>query len=251
MVSGSNACSAYLGRLPWRELGLRDLRDGDGECLWYALSPTFRNAMNSSTRKSQPLVMANGSIRIQYPTAAALNNVVAVIFSPGIVLPGQDRTSAVNTVCGGNTATQNYLENYDALNLIFNTGLANQVFNDKLIYITKDDVYIPLRKRMVAEMMGNVAIHSGPLKFFDVNAKYPCASDIQSGSQKCGAPGLTFLPFSDLQYAQLGVWMQSNGWLNIVTYTFDVTKPNLSKLMLTINGVSSCSANGATVLCTH
>lgn len=251
VTAGANACNGYLARLPWKELGLQDLRDGDGECLWYALSPTFRNAMNNATRVSQPLVTANGSISIQYPTAPALNNVVAVVFSPGIALPGQDRSSALSTVCGGNVAIQNYLESYDAINLIFNTGINSQNFNDKLIYITKQDIYIPLRKRMAAEMMGNIAIHSGPLKFFDTNAKYPCASDTLAGAQKCGNPALTFLPFADLAYPQLGTWMQSNGWLSIASYSFDDTKPGVSKLTLTINGVSSCTANGSAVLCTH
>ncbi|MPY72382.1 MAG: hypothetical protein GEU92_20200 [Alphaproteobacteria bacterium] len=32
-----------LGRLPWRTLGLPDLRDGDGERLWYAVSNNFKN----------------------------------------------------------------------------------------------------------------------------------------------------------------------------------------------------------------
>ncbi|MGB8518322.1 MAG: hypothetical protein WCD45_10600, partial [Gallionella sp.] len=37
LLSG-NDCTHYLGRLPWKSLGLADVRDGDGEHLWYALS---------------------------------------------------------------------------------------------------------------------------------------------------------------------------------------------------------------------
>src|SRR5665647_2016844 len=33
--SGSN-CKSLIGRLPWKTLGLPDLRDGSGEHLWYA-----------------------------------------------------------------------------------------------------------------------------------------------------------------------------------------------------------------------
>jgi hypothetical protein len=36
-------CPSYIGRLPWRTLGLPDLRDGSGERLWYALSRAFRD----------------------------------------------------------------------------------------------------------------------------------------------------------------------------------------------------------------
>src|SRR5262249_17835018 len=32
-----------IGRLPWKTLGLPDLRDGAGERLWYAVSTNFKN----------------------------------------------------------------------------------------------------------------------------------------------------------------------------------------------------------------
>ena len=32
-----------IGRLPWKSLELPPLRDGDGECLWYAVSGNFKN----------------------------------------------------------------------------------------------------------------------------------------------------------------------------------------------------------------
>src|SRR3989338_8627952 len=35
LFSGNN-CPYYIGRLPWKTLGLSDLRDGSGEELWYA-----------------------------------------------------------------------------------------------------------------------------------------------------------------------------------------------------------------------
>src|SRR3989338_6736038 len=39
--------TSVVGRLPWRSLGLAPLRDGNGECLWYAVSGTYKN--NSKT----------------------------------------------------------------------------------------------------------------------------------------------------------------------------------------------------------
>src|SRR5215207_9438444 len=38
-----SSCPSYVGRLPWRTLGIGDLRDAAGERLWYALSPNFRD----------------------------------------------------------------------------------------------------------------------------------------------------------------------------------------------------------------
>jgi|ERR1039458_3938882 type II secretory pathway pseudopilin PulG len=34
---------SVIGRLPWATLDLSTLRDGDGECLWYAVSGTYKN----------------------------------------------------------------------------------------------------------------------------------------------------------------------------------------------------------------
>ena len=47
-VAASLACASntqtYVGRLPWRTLGIDPLRDGSGEPLWYVLGPGFRSA---------------------------------------------------------------------------------------------------------------------------------------------------------------------------------------------------------------
>ncbi|HUP29836.1 MAG TPA: hypothetical protein VM122_06660, partial [Usitatibacter sp.] len=37
-LSGDSGQAQRLGRLPWKTLGLPDLRDGHGERLWYAVS---------------------------------------------------------------------------------------------------------------------------------------------------------------------------------------------------------------------
>jgi hypothetical protein len=36
--------TTYVGRLPWRTLGVDQIRDGDGELLWYVLGPGFRDS---------------------------------------------------------------------------------------------------------------------------------------------------------------------------------------------------------------
>ena len=68
------ACSTMVGRLPWRTLGIEPLYDGDGEQLWYALSPAFRSA---------PLNFASSG-QLTYNGSA--NAAVAVIIAPGAPL---------------------------------------------------------------------------------------------------------------------------------------------------------------------
>jgi len=70
------ACSSFVGRLPWRTLGIDQPRDGYGEPLWYALSPAFRaSPLNFSTPGS-----------LSFTSGGATTSVVALIIAPGAPL---------------------------------------------------------------------------------------------------------------------------------------------------------------------
>lgn len=45
-LSGDRGQDDRLGRLPWKTLGLPDLRDGHGERLWYAVSTRYKGLLN-------------------------------------------------------------------------------------------------------------------------------------------------------------------------------------------------------------
>lgn len=162
-----------IGRLPWKTLELPPLRDGDGECLWYAVSGNFKNnpptaLMNWDT---------NGLIAVMTPdgsnfaaggsgsTAIPTRRAVAVIFAPGAILPGQDRSLAATnppSTCGGNYNPANYLDT-DTASAINNatassttanalsryiaafnsnrTAAATNSFNDRLVFITPDKIF--------------------------------------------------------------------------------------------------------------
>ena len=46
--------SSTIGRLPWKTLGIDELRDSSGEVLWYALSASFRKAAEAALRDAKP-----------------------------------------------------------------------------------------------------------------------------------------------------------------------------------------------------
>ena len=106
-VPGCSAATSRIGRLPWRTLGLPDLRDGNGERLWYAVSVNFKNnprtsclsagqsgCLNSDTpgtitvRNPSGAIVNNGTLAVRSATTAnvALSGVIAVVFSPGPAL---------------------------------------------------------------------------------------------------------------------------------------------------------------------
>jgi hypothetical protein len=45
-LAGDSGQAQRLGRLPWKTLGLPDLRDGHGERLWYAVSTKYKGLLN-------------------------------------------------------------------------------------------------------------------------------------------------------------------------------------------------------------
>ena len=77
-VAASLACNSnaqtYVGRLPWRTLGIEQLRDGHGEPLWYVLGPGFR----------APPINFESPGRLTLDGAA--NAVVAIVVAPGAPL---------------------------------------------------------------------------------------------------------------------------------------------------------------------
>ena len=138
-AAGTTGQTSRLGRLPWKDLGLSDLRDGDGERLWYAVSNYFKRATRTTCNATSPATCLNsdtrGTITIRDSfgntihnatnTDPATSGVVAVIFSPGAILRrlagaqqdrscGSDATCIATNVCGS-TATPkcnpvNYLD---------------------------------------------------------------------------------------------------------------------------------------------
>lgn len=155
---GSN-CVSPIGRLPWKTLGLPELRDGSGEHLWYAASKTFWAGGNATLNSDTP-----GNLTISGSTAA--NQVIAVIFAPGSVLPGKSRSATQTAACTTTTTTlpesqcaTNYLEGSNANqnlpgtpNTNYQTAAASATFNDQLIFITRDQLFSLIEKRVGNEI---------------------------------------------------------------------------------------------------
>ena len=138
--SGNHKNLTVIGRLPWRTLNLSPLRDGQGECLWYAVSGSFQNSRQADVLNWDSLGhldthTSNGTSAGTVSTTGAnyTQRPVAIIFSASAILPGQNRqTSTTDTVstCGGNYDVRNYLDAFNAdsnINNIVNyfTGTTN------------------------------------------------------------------------------------------------------------------------------
>jgi hypothetical protein len=141
------SCPAYIGRLPWKTLGLPDLRDGYGERLWYVLSPNFVNNYSAVHINSE----TQGQLTVTGLTPT--NNVIAIIFSPGPVIGADQRDPAnENTVA-------NYLEGSNAAgsppgppnNFSYAALQPSGTFNDRLLVITSDMLFPEVERRVARE----------------------------------------------------------------------------------------------------
>jgi len=200
-ASGTTGQTSRLGRLPWKTLGLPDLRDGSGERLWYAVSNNFKNntratcnnsvhtgCLNSDTLGTINVFASNGSVEHNGSDASGA---AAVIFSPGNVLQRQgallpqNRACTIGVDCDATekcTSTPptsspkcdptNYLDkvaaedNADFIDGSSTNGFiqgeikifdpiantSNTILNDQLLVISKDNIILPVQKRVAAEV---------------------------------------------------------------------------------------------------
>ncbi|MFA5914617.1 MAG: hypothetical protein WC830_13775 [Burkholderiales bacterium] len=153
-----------IGRLPWKTLGLPDLRDASGERLWYVLSENFLNMPGSTVINSDTA----GNLKLDGNSApgtpvggtALATSVVAIVFAPGVALSGQNRDPGNSANL---TSVANYLDgaNADVANDdTFQTALSSDTFNDVLLPITHANLFQVVEnyvaKRLDDSSIGNV-----------------------------------------------------------------------------------------------
>jgi type II secretory pathway pseudopilin PulG len=197
---------SVIGRLPWATLDLPTLRDGNGECLWYAVSGTYKNMpktglMNWDTN-GQFQAFASDSTLI---TTDSGNQVVAVIFAPGAAQTGQDRSGTTAPVCGGNYTAANYLDSGTVNSISFNNtdiatgkfiqGASGGVINDQMVFITRQDIWNAIQKR-------NDFQSTSPN-----NVLYNMAQAAAACLASAGSPTLSF-PYYNPPY-----FSNTNGWI--------------------------------------
>jgi hypothetical protein len=220
-----------LGRLPWKTLGLPDLRDGSGECLWYAVSGAFRESpltapVNSDTNGGFVIVDDAGNT---LAGATPQTRAIAVILAPGADLSTNDRTPAGTTRCGGNTTAANYLDTANGVNNAvgaatgtFVVGLPSNAYNDRVAYIGPAQFFPAVERRVAGEVKQRLSA------YFTANLYYPNANDYGDPSNNC-TPGITRgrLPLNisagcpgqaDWPSGLPG-WFTTDGWAQLTYYT--------------------------------
>jgi hypothetical protein len=234
-----------IGRLPWKKLGLPDLRDAAGERLWYAVSTNYKDSprvfpLNSDTP---------GTISVRDPSGTLLadatsgTGVAAIVISPGAALTRQDGVIQNRNAAGYNNPV-NYLDiangedNQDFINWSSNGFIQGPIkdagnsiiLNDTLITLARDDIMRVTEKRVAAEIT-NVLIPllgslPNPAAFNDSTclgfAAIPANCNSAAGNRG-RIPANPSPAWSGNAVFLNGIlnlnWFQQNAWREVIYYT--------------------------------
>jgi hypothetical protein len=196
-----------IGRLPWRTLGLGDIRDANNDKLWYVVSSGFR---------SPPI---NTNTLAQLSVDGIPNKAVAIIFSVGVPLGSQSRS---NPTSSAPPDVMQYLDlSNNAGTASFVTSGAINDFNDRLKIITKTELFSLVTKRILAEVRGDSS--QGLLKFNADYGTYPFADINNDGfadtGNNSGKP--SYQGGSDSLYFSTPTLL-NNGWFSLINYNYTV-----------------------------
>ena len=192
-----------IGRLPWKTLGIGDIRDGNGDKLWYAISSGFR---------SKPINL-NTSATLSVNSQAS--RVVAITFSAGSPLTSQKRINQ--------TDIAQYLDLSNVNGVpTFLMGKAKEDFNDRLLFVTKDDLFNAVSMRVLGDIRGTAG-QGGLVDFYFKNGFYPYADsngDGQADSMSLnGNPSYEGVVGRDLAFvSDIKMMLKDNGWPVFISY---------------------------------
>jgi hypothetical protein len=233
-LTGNDANKRCFGRLPWESLGMSistpSENDPTGAMPWYAFS---RNLISSGTATiNSELLNANPPpypwLKVYDMNGALLSDRVAfVIIVPGVTLPYQSRPPSPNlanpdqyldkisvpagcspsgTPCSATYSNFDLTEKFakgDEIRWMNDPGNPGKQiedptyqFNDKLLYVTIDELMPLLEKRVAREVkacLDDYAFAAG-----NTNHKYPWAAPVSSYPSHVGTFGTRFGRFPDI-----------------------------------------------------
>ena len=155
---GSNTAS-MIGRVPFKTLGIDDLRDASGERLWYALSHDFRK--NQCPGTGCTTINSDTLGQLTVTGTAPATQVVAIVFAPGQAIQGQTRDPTNASV---HNDPLNYLDGppnlSNPVNYIFTTSaLPSDTFNDRVLVITQAELMAAVEPVVAARIERDIKLY--------------------------------------------------------------------------------------------
>lgn len=246
---GTGAAKRCLGRLPWRDLGMSldtsTENDVPGVMPWYAVSanlanPLLLDVLNSETA-NLGLALPQPWLTVRDARGNVISSrVVAVVILPGAPVGSQARPEPPNLAgvnqyldtvivpvgcaapCVPGTYSNSDLDNDFIMGEDFSrTADLDDNFNDRLIYITIDELMTAVEKRVGNELKTILAA------YYSVQGYYPWAdfmvpqggdSDANVGLNRGDLP-LGGVPNDSAWFNRLPGWFKDNAWFDMIYYS--------------------------------
>lgn len=218
-MSGGH-CPNYIGRLPWRTLGLSDTRDSNGEHLWYALSSDARDYqyLPINSKLTTGLLQVDGVPQ------------VAVIFAPGRAISPQQRGDQDQQ-----NAVVNYLEgeNANGDNLFVSQFQSDPFFNDKLQALSSSSVFRKVERLVLQQIAASLTQYQSKGQVF------PYAAPNSSGYSQANLVG-GYIPYKTLAFTS--TVLADNNWFDAIAvppalpYIVSVARDNVQINLQYCNG---------------
>lgn len=226
-------CPQYIGLLPYKTLGLPDLRDATGERLWYTLSRNVRRYPSVLPLNSDK----QGTLNVigDYTDS----NLMAIVFAPGAPVGTQSRsgTQAPCSTLSGNNKEENlcaanYLEGSNdnpspgsSPNVNYQSSDSSIEFNDQLIAITHDQLFSRVEKRVGGEIKQHLLNYYQIWHAFPFAANSPFANPDLADFTGAASEYYGLYPFGSL--IGIGIRPVLPTWNSAPTITFAGGSPSI------------------------
>lgn len=219
-AAGTTQQANRLGRLPWKTLHIPELKDGNGEDLWYAVSSNFKEnsrfrPLNSDTNGTITVRDIGGNI-VYDGTGAS--GAVAIIISAGAPLTRQDGTIQVRSAANINNPVH-FLDNaFGEDNAAFVDSGADgfvsgpvrdangdEILNDRLVTISQNEIFAGIERRVAADIANALMDYYCGLG----NADYATSSCVIAGGNRFFPTPAAFADNSCLGNGNLGAGCNS------------------------------------------
>lgn len=250
-IAATGACVSLIGRLPWKTLGLPDLRDDSGERLWYAVSNDFRanNTGVALVPLNSDTAFRAGNTSLTISGLTPGSNLAAIVIAPGAVLTRTDGW-AQQRACAAGCDPRHFLDiaagedNADG-NTLYVFAARSATFNDRLMPVYSDDIMRLVERRAARELAQHLRDHydawnalAGTPGYTAFKGFYPWAAPLNDPSVV--APGVATTTSGQLPLDASSVnWQSANATLGgcAGVNTAQISCTAISFLgVLTING---------------
>lgn len=151
-AAGTTGQNFRIGRLPWKDLGIEELKDSEGQVLWYAVSNNFKSitAVYPLNSNSTGTILIKNSAEQTIQNPASGTGAIAIIMAAGSNGPDRFVSAAVTE------DNSNFIDGSTSNGFIqgpIRNAKGTVVVNDQIEFISYEDLLPLVEKRVAGDVL--------------------------------------------------------------------------------------------------